>query len=58
MALAEICGINQRNPLFEEANIQSDIVKYSNNFINNLDLALPPFPNVSIFYLIKTKCTT
>lgn len=48
MALSEVCGIKHINPLFEEPSIQNDMIKYSNNFLNNMDLALPPFSNVSL----------
>lgn len=51
MALVEICGLNSyldfdlsRN----NVNSQREIESYSKNFINNLDLAVPPFANVRI----------
>lgn len=58
MALAEICDMKQSNPLFEEANIQMDMIKYSNNFLNNMDLALPPFSNVSLITVVNITFIT
>lgn len=54
MALAEVCGIN--SIINFNKNRETDgINDYDNfsNFINNAELAVPPYPNVST---IKNKC--
>ncbi|XP_012281101.1 proteasome subunit beta type-5 [Orussus abietinus] len=48
MALAEVCGINSIvdfNSVSEYDKSQEHVLSYTKNFLNNLDLALPPFPS-------------
>lgn len=48
MALAEICGLAEKidlNPINSLASLENDVIGYSNNFVNNLQLATPPFAN-------------
>lgn len=50
MALAEVCGLNSFvdfNVSREEDNYSRQVEKYSGNFINNVQLAVPPYINVS-----------
>lgn len=47
MALAELCGYQDQPRLARDNVFSSEIVNYSKNFLNNMDLALPPFANVS-----------
>jgi len=50
MALAEVCGINSVVDFSysRENKIDDEIERYTKNFTNNLQLAVPPFVNVSI----------
>lgn len=52
MALAEICGLNNFDLLNKETLFESDISRFSKNFTNNVELAVPPFYNVSKFALV------
>lgn len=49
MALEAVCGIDKmidfNHRLGEKDEFSKDIVNYSRNFLNNLDIALPPFAN-------------
>lgn len=47
MALAEICGMENSDAFKNENAYQNDLFKFTKNFSNNLELAVPPFPNVS-----------
>jgi len=50
MALADVCGINPSVDFGysrEEDKIAGQIEAYTKNFTNNLQLAVPPFVNVS-----------
>lgn len=50
MALAEVCGLNSFvdfNVSRNEDNYTQEIQAYSRNFINNAQLAVPPYMNVS-----------
>jgi hypothetical protein len=50
MALQELCGYDTRmsfSSLKPDLESESEVEHYSKNFVNNLELALPPFPNVS-----------
>lgn len=50
MALAEVCGLNSFvdfNATRERDYYSQDIEAYSRNFINNAQLAVPPYINVS-----------
>jgi hypothetical protein len=50
MALEGLCGYDIRmsfNSLKQDQESESEIDHYSKNFVNNLELAVPPFPNVS-----------
>jgi hypothetical protein len=52
MALQGLCGYEARmsfNSLKRDQESESEIEHYSKNFVNNLELALPPFPNVSTY---------
>lgn len=49
MALAEVCGYKELSPMSRDNILETQVVNYSKNFLNNMDLALPPFPNVSEF---------
>lgn len=55
MALAGVCGFNMHDDFSRnrEPNEFSDASEYCRNISNNLELALPPFANVSIFYFLK-----
>lgn len=49
MALAEVCGINSYsnfNKTRDNEKLTNDIDRYSENFRNNVRLAVPPFINV------------
>jgi len=50
MALAEVCGINSVVDFSysRENKIDDEIEGYTKNFTNNLQLAVPPFVNVSV----------
>lgn len=51
MALAEVCGLNSYvdfNFLQEKDKLPGEIEKYTRNFTNNVQLAVPPYINVSI----------
>lgn len=50
MALAELCGLDEFNTFGKDDAFQTEVVSYSKNFMNNMDLALPPFANVSITF--------
>lgn len=45
MALAEVCGYKELSPMSRDNILETQVVNYSKNFLNNMDLALPPFPN-------------
>lgn len=49
MALEAVCGIDQfvdfNRRLGDDEDLYKEVTKYTSNFINNLDIALPPFPN-------------
>ena len=50
MALAGLCGINMHDAFTRksEPGLFSDADSYCGNITNNLELAVPPFANVSI----------
>lgn len=48
MALAEICGLNNFDYHNKETLFENDILRYSKNLTNNVELAVPPFYNVSL----------
>lgn len=51
MALAEVCGLNSYvdfNSLQETDKLPGEIERYTRNFTNNVQLAVPPYINVSI----------
>jgi hypothetical protein len=53
MALQGLCGYDTRtsfNSLKRDKENESEIEHYSKNFVNNLELAVPPFPNVSTHF--------
>lgn len=47
MALAEICGLTDFDLRNRETALDTDVSKFSKNFWNNAELAVPPFYNVS-----------
>lgn len=48
MALADICSM-QNFDLRQHENLSAnDVFKFGDNFTNNLELAVPPFSNVSM----------
>lgn len=51
MALAEICGLNNFDFRNKETVFENDVSRFSKNFMNNAELAVPPFYNVSKFVL-------
>lgn len=53
MALLDYCRLNEKinlRPCDALASFQNDVVGYSQNFINNVQLATPPFANVRLFF--------
>jgi hypothetical protein len=54
MALEGLCGYDTRmsfSSLKRDLECDSEVEQYSKNFVNNLELAMPPFPNVSTYFL-------
>lgn len=54
MALAEVCGLNSFvnfKTTEENENVDSEID--FRNFSNNLQLAVPPYANVSTLFLVR-----
>lgn len=47
MALAQLCGLEDFDTFKKRDILDDDVQNYSHNFINNFDLAMPPFSNVS-----------
>lgn len=54
MALAEICGMKEFDSNKKNNVYQNDLNKFCTNFDFAMQLAVPPFPNVSNFYLFKS----
>jgi hypothetical protein len=51
MALQGLCGFDARmSSLKRNVECESEVEHYSKNFVNNLELAMPPFPNVSTYF--------
>lgn len=54
MALEALCGFNTRmsfSSLKKDIECDADVEDYSRNFYNNLELSVPPFPDVSKYLL-------
>lgn len=60
MALVELCGLNEKinlRPVDSLTSFDNDILNYSANFVNNAQLATPPFANVSSSpYFVLNHC--
>lgn len=56
MALADICGMQNFDFRHQENLYANDVFKFGDNFTNNLELAVPPFSNVSIYDSVLAIC--
>lgn len=56
MALAELCGMQNFDLRMKENWYASDVFKFDDNFINNLELAVPPFSNVRTYDSVSVYC--
>lgn len=52
MALAEICSMQNFDLRQQESLYANDVFKFGDNFANNLELAVPPFSNVSMLDIV------
>jgi hypothetical protein len=59
MALEALCGFDKRLSFSSLERVQKcdlEVESYSRNFINNLELAVPPYGNVSTYPLQNFSC--
>lgn len=60
MALLDFCRLNEKinlRPSDSLASFQNDVMGFSQNFVNNVQLATPPFANVRLFDFKKLLVT-